>query len=416
MLDFSDAPYQFFPATPDPFVMWLCRQANRFRILPGRKHRVREIILDGALPRVRELADSGERILFVPNHSTHSDPQVITEVQRRLGRPSCFMAAYDIFLRSRFQAWVMRHNGAFSVDREGSDRKSMTAAIDILAAGRHALTIFPEGNVYMMNDRVTPFLEGAAFLALKAQKGLGPGQHIHAVPVSMKFSHLHDVRGPIREQLAGIAHAAGTDFDPDTDPVAELVRIGRFLLARNLRQRGYLSRGEDIGGGDLEEDLRNAVERIIAGLEEKVDLHPKPADEPVARVRRIRATIHQTRTDPGREMEHRVASSWADEAILALRILSYAQPYVREKPTLDRYAETVEKLGEDLFSRWQQPLGERRAVAWLGEPVDLGAFLENFSGKPRESVSELTALCENRVQTGLDRVNQALDTEGAKPF
>ncbi|MCB1087860.1 MAG: 1-acyl-sn-glycerol-3-phosphate acyltransferase, partial [Verrucomicrobiae bacterium] len=131
------------------------------------------VLLSGEIEAVREIDRRGERILFVPNHSTHSDPQLMTEVQRQLGVPSCFMAAYDVFLRSRLNAWVMQRVGAFSVDREGSDRKSMAEALTVLKAGRFALTIFPEGNVYMMNDRVTPFLEGAAFLAIKAQRELG---------------------------------------------------------------------------------------------------------------------------------------------------------------------------------------------------------------------------------------------------
>ncbi|MCB1091165.1 MAG: 1-acyl-sn-glycerol-3-phosphate acyltransferase, partial [Verrucomicrobiae bacterium] len=146
MLDFCDSPYQFFPARPSVLVMGLCRFCNARWGLPGPNHRVSRVLLSGEIDAVREIDRRGERILFIPNHSTHSDPQLMTEVQRQLGVPSCFMAAYDVFLRSRLNAWVMQRVGAFSVDREGSDRKSMAEALTVLKAGRFALTIFPEGN------------------------------------------------------------------------------------------------------------------------------------------------------------------------------------------------------------------------------------------------------------------------------
>ncbi len=89
-------------------------------------------MLEGATDEVREAKEKGERLMFVMNHPTHSDPQVVTEVHRRLGVGSSFMAAYDVFLRSRLTAWAMQRMGHFSIDREGSDRKAMSTAIQVL--------------------------------------------------------------------------------------------------------------------------------------------------------------------------------------------------------------------------------------------------------------------------------------------
>ena len=46
----------------------------------------------------------------------------------------------------------MQRSGSFSVDREGSDRKAMSTAIEVVKE-TGALTILPEGNVYFTNDR-----------------------------------------------------------------------------------------------------------------------------------------------------------------------------------------------------------------------------------------------------------------------
>jgi hypothetical protein len=418
MLDFCDAPYRFFPARPSVFVMALCRFGNSHFGLPGKNHRVASVHVSGPADSVREIERRGERLLFLPNHSTHSDPQLMTETHRQLGTASCFMAAYDVFLRGKFSAWVMQRAGAFSVDREGSDRKSMAEALAVLKAGRFGLTIFPEGNVYMMNDRVTPFLEGAAFLALKAQKELGTARPIHVVPVSIKLSHTTDVRPAVREKLGRLAERSGEHFDTDADPVSELLRIGRHLLAKNLRQRGFIARGEDLATPHLSEALRVGAERIVAGLEDKMDLSPKAGDDLIARVRKIRSTIHQIRIDPAREAEHRVAAAWADEAILALRILGYGNPYVAQKPTLDRFAETVEKLSEDLFGRWDPPIGPRDALIRVGEPVNLSRWMEETEagGKSRQATASLTAAMESAVQSGLDAINSENGREGSKLF
>ena len=58
------------------------------------------------------------------------------------------MAAYDVFARNKFASWFMQRIGAFSVDREGSDRKAMKCAAQILEEGQYPLVIFPEGNVF----------------------------------------------------------------------------------------------------------------------------------------------------------------------------------------------------------------------------------------------------------------------------
>lgn len=83
----------------------------------------------------------------------------------------------------------MQRLGNFSIDREGSDRKAMAAAIDTIKADDYALTIFPEGNVHLTNDRVTPFLDGTAFITLKAQQAIKDAR-VKIVPLSLKFTHL----------------------------------------------------------------------------------------------------------------------------------------------------------------------------------------------------------------------------------
>lgn len=419
MLDFCDEPYRFFEPKPNRAVMAVSRVINRYISLPNAYHRVRELEISGQEDFLRDLVakSSGARLLFVANHATHSDPQVMTELLRRLGARTHFMAAYDVFLRSRLTAWVMQRNGAFSVDREGSDSKGMKTAVRVLSEAPHGsgLTIFPEGNVYLTNDRVTPFLDGAAFIALKSQRRLGPELPIHVVPVALKFTHLDDVREGICGRLHRLAGETETHFDRDADTVAEMMRIGRLLLERNLRKRGLLADPEIT----LAEQLSSSAEEILSGLEKKLELRAKSTDTPVDRVRKARARLHQLRTGTAEQsavFAEAHVEAWADEAITAFRILNYGTPYVAENPTMDRFAESSERLMEDHFSKALHPLGDRRVIAHIGEPIDLSRRLEAFSQSSRVAVSELTLDMERAVQAGLDAENAANSAPGGEPF
>lgn len=415
MLDFSDAPYQFFPAKPNRFLMALGKFVNRRFILKGKNHRITQFDLCGEIEKVKALNKSGAQFVIVANHPTHSDPQIMTEVHRRLGIKSCFMAAYDVFLRGKFAGWLMQNIGCFSIDREGSDRKAMAEAARILKDSEFALTIFPEGNVYLTNDKVTPFLDGASFLALKAQKDLGDAKPIYVVPMAFKYSHITDVRSKIGAQLDDVAIGLGTNFDHEADPVSELKRIGREVLIKNLKQRGCIDPEDIAAEKPMSELLVSGAEKILSGLETKIDLPDGTGNDPTARIRKIRSAIHNVLTDDNLENDHRVATSWADEAILAFRILQYATPYALEKPTVDRIAETVERVREDLTSKWQAPTGPRHVEVQVREPILLADIL-NAHPKLRTAVTELTGRMESEIQAGLNEANAGLETPGSELF
>ena len=61
---------------------------------------------------------------------------------------------------------------------------------DILQKKREPLVIFPEGEIYHCNDRVTPFREGAAAIAVTAaRKAKRP---IVCVPCAITYRYIED--------------------------------------------------------------------------------------------------------------------------------------------------------------------------------------------------------------------------------
>jgi len=413
MLDFADAPYRFTPPAPNAPIAWALRQFNRWRYLP-RTQRIVSVNVDGAAA-VHKARRPGDAVLLLPNHPTHADAAILLEALRQTGLRTRLMAAYDVFLRSRLDAWVMRKLGAFSVDREGSDQAAMKEALRTLTelskpgGGGWALTIFPEGNVYLEGDRVTPFSDGAAFLALRAAKALAERSHsFWAVPVSIKATHTTDVREALRRRLSSLAQEVEVGAAGGGDVHQTLRAVGEAALRRNLKQRGL----DQPQAGDLKGLIDASADAVLSDLERKLELTPKPGRTAIERVRAARRVIHEVRTDPTRAVDHAAARVWADQAMLAFRIASYSGNYVAENPTVDRVAETIEKLDEDLHGRWPQPWADRAAFVRFGEPLDVRAYLGEK--RSRDAVAKLTREVEAAVESGLDAINAGLRTVGSE--
>ena len=415
MLDYADTPYEYFPPRPSRFWIGLFKLYNRFVYLPGAELRIRGVDVS-CDPGWEQLSpEARRRCLFVPNHGTHADPQLLMETLRQQRCTSCFMAAYDVFQRDAFRAWIMQRSGAFSVDREGSDKQAMKTALEILKAGQYGLTVFAEGNVYLQNDRVTPFLDGTAFIGLKAQKELGADHPVYVIPVSMKATHARDdAREVILQHLRELAEVVGTELDSGVPIATELERIGILLLHQILERKEMGIALPD--GLSLPERLDRVAEHLIAALETAMAVTPREGEGLLNRFRKLRRDIHQIRLDPEKADQHEQAASWAVDAILAFRVLSYSGDYLGESPSLDRVGETVEKLCEDHYSRQMAPFGIRQGLVHLGAPIDLRDWMDRYAKAGRQAMQDLTSEMEQRVQAGLDLLNAGNRHPGGRPF
>lgn len=385
---------------------------NRRVVLPGKKHHIPEIRVEGATEELSEARIRGDRLLYVINHPSHSDPQVITEVHRRLGQSSSFMAAYDVFLRNRRTAWTLQKLGHFSVDRESGDRRAMAAAIDILSGGKYALNIFPEGNVYLTNDRVTPFLDGTAFIALKTQQTLAETR-VQVVPISLKFTHLTAPREAVSQRMVRLGADSGYQFPSGStgDPLGSMFGLGLHILRSFLQAHGYKAEMKS-SDRDVHGILENFASGLVARLEEELDLSPVKNSGLVDRIRKIRSTIHQIRSARGGR-EGPETGALARRAILALRVNGYLTPYLTENPTVDRYDETAERIAEDFYSKAMPRTGPRRAVARIHPPISIRPVLEATGGRLRDAVPVLTRAMEDAVQGGIDEINRTNEAPGA---
>lgn len=362
------------------------------RVQQRREQRLEEIEVRG-LEHLQEVADPGQGVLIVPNHPGSADAYAMYHVADELGTPFYFMAAWQLFQRlGRPARWILQRHGVFSVDREGADLRAFKTAVDILKSRPNPLVIFPEGEVYHVNDRITPFREGPATIALSAAKrGDRP---VVVVPAAIKYYYTAD---PTPELVRIMDELERKIFwRPQSEkPLAE--RIYRFAegpLA--LKELEYLGR---TSSGPLPERVAALREDVLQKLEAKYVVNR--ANTVPERIKALRQQILQRMEDAHAGSDSggnpQPYQNDLDDVFFCVQLFSYPGDYVDQAPTIERIAETIDKFAEDVLGRRRASVcASRRIVVALGEaiPVD---------GKHRKTAGpELTRQMEQRVQNLLD--------------
>ena len=401
----------FRPAKPSPLFIRLMRAVNRFYAMP--RARVSCEMRDTTA--LRRLAPG---VLLTPNHSDFADAMVVTELLRRTGRFATFMATRENFDANHgLNGLVMQWMGGFSVNRGGENAKCQQFAKDILKRGRYDLLVFPEGEVYLLNDLVMPFKPGVAMLALDvASENRKEGRSerpIVIVPVAIKYRYLDDVT-PALDRLAADLEAAYFG-ERRTGPLYDRIyAIGVELLGRKEEEWGL----RPDPAWTVYERVHHIQRFLLESLERRY-LGRVRDEFPFDRARRLMLHLLEAldalRVQPDlsdAERKARAADLRRDleRAEAAARSVSFADDYVLNRPTPERMAETLTKLEREIRGRYVElPKVRRSAAVTVGEPIDVRGYLAAYDarGTRRETILRLTRDLQAGVQTMIDAANAA---------
>ncbi|MDA1006296.1 MAG: lysophospholipid acyltransferase family protein [Verrucomicrobia bacterium] len=387
----TDQPYTFRPPIPwdwiRPLGVWYSD-----RSWLREKYKVRQVEGQG-WERVVELCGRGDSVLLAPNHSDHSDPHVILNVTQRHRLPLRFMAARELFDGGGLQAAMLQRMGVFSVDRDGADIAAIKTAINILSAGGSPLVIFPEGEIYHHHGRLDPLMDGVASILLRAAGKLAAGRKAWLVPVAMSFRHDAEVEQTFEGRLAAMETRIGWKPRSWEDVDARILRLGAGILAsKEVELFG------DTGQGALIGRVRQMCDRLLAEVEERRGKDGKASTAP-ERVRALRQRMRRSLLDEGNppgEEERRSLQDDLYRVFTALQAHSYPGDYLLEQPTLDRRAETIMKLEEDLLGECGYP-SWRDAKVVAGEPIGVSDFLQSGDLPGKGGAGQLTLLLEEAL-------------------
>jgi hypothetical protein len=361
---------------------------RRFRYREQRKkHRLVEIEVHGVGP-IRNLLNEGCGMLITPNHSSHADSFVLYEAADRLGVPIYTMVAWQVFQRSNWlRKTILRQHGCFSIDREGTDIAALRQAREILRSEPYPLAIFPEGEVYHLNDRVTPFREGPAAIALMAAKK--SSRPISCVPCAMTYRYAQDPTPELQELMSRLEAALTWRPRPDLQLHQRIYHLAEGITAlKEIEILGSTSEGR------LPDRIQVLIEFLLGRLEARHGLSSASATVPErvkAARRHVIKCLEDVTADSG---EAALLHEELDDLFLVVQAFSYPGDYVAESPCVERMAETLDKFEEDLLGMPTASIrGTRRADVVFGEPLILPA-----GGAKSMSATDLTSTLEQRVQ------------------
>jgi hypothetical protein len=307
------------------------------------------------------------------------------------------MTAWQVFATSSwFERYSMQRCGCFSVDREGNDVQALKTAVDIMQNRPYPLVIFPEGDVYHVNDRITPFRDGAAAMALMAARKAD--RPVSVIPVAIKRWYRDDPTQSLCKTVQMLEERLY--WRPQTSrSLSDRV----LLVADGLLSLKELEHFGETRSGSLTDRKALLASHILAQSEMRYSIANKKSGIP-ERVKEIRRSVIAARESAGASATLEQIRQWSsdmDNVFLVTQLYSYPGDYLIEKPTVERLAETLDKLEEDaLGATYPTVHGEREVLVDFDEPIELP------SGKEKKLTAiDLTDQMERRVQTMLDRMN-----------
>jgi len=446
-------PLEFIPPDFDPLVY-----RGMCAVLPFWM-KLRVAIADVEVENAKQLVElfqqfqAGKtRFLLAFRHPTPDDPfsllwllsRSVPQAARELGvslqRPVHAHFIYDRGIplwAGKFVGWLLPKMGCVPVKRGKADLVSLKAVRDLFANGRFPMAASPEGGTNGHNEIVSPLEPGIAQFGFWCVEDLQKAQRTESVallPVGIQY---HYITPPWRslEQLlldleadtgirASVAPAVYLGLQDGTDPTPEqqtqlyqrLLGLGETLLTQ---MEGYYSKyyGRSLVMPDLPADA-DPNTRLAARLKSLLDTALKVAEEFFAiapkgsltdRCRRLeqagwerifREDLNLETLSPAeRGLADRIAEE-ADLRIWHMRLVenfvSVTGRYVMEKPTAERFAETLlllRNMVNRLKGEAPKPplrLGPRRVVMTVGTPISVSDRAEQYRANRREAVSQLT--------------------------
>lgn len=388
----NDLPYTFRAPKMQMWLRPLVVLVNRLKQL--RKDNCIYEIESSGFEEVAKLHEVGHSIMLAPNHSDHSDPHLIIEQCAQHGMHPYFMGAREIFEVNPITCLALQISGVFSVDRDGPDLSAIKTAIGLLEKAEQPLVIFPEGEIYHHHRRIDPLNEGAASILLKAVKRLKDGKQAYLVPIGISFYHNAEVEQTFTERLSNLEDRIGWTPKPDMDVVERVVRLATGVLA--LKETEFMGVACT---GEIKDRLTQLCENLLTDVEGRYPKDGK-ASKPPERVRALRFRIRRRLLDaeyPPTAVEREQLLDDLDRVFTALQAHSYIGDYVSIDPTIDRTAEMIMKLEEDLFGYPNYPV-DRKAVVRAGEPIAVSQLLADGALGGKEAAGDLTTMLEEQLQ------------------
>ncbi|WGV28368.1 1-acyl-sn-glycerol-3-phosphate acyltransferase [Halotia branconii] len=329
-----------------------------------------------------------------------------------------------------YVGWVASRIGATPIQRGKADWTGLRSARDLFANGKFPMAAAPEGGTNGLSEKVSPLEPGIAQLGFWCAEDLhkdNRAEQVFIVPVGIKYSYVDTPWRAIAGLLSELEAASGLQINSANQgniPCLEslyprLLTLAEHLLAlmEKFYTRFYHQNLPDVKTeiSDRNEALAVRLQALLNTAlqipEQYFDLQAngKLSD----RCRRVEqaAWNYMFREDfkdvkalspvekalGDRVAEEANARMWHMRLVESFVVVS--GNYIREKPTLERFAETtlilwqmIARIKGDQTSQRPQ-LGKQQVKMTIGEPISVSerypTYKKNRLGA-RQAVADLT--------------------------
>ncbi|MEO1131924.1 MAG: 1-acyl-sn-glycerol-3-phosphate acyltransferase [Cyanobacteria bacterium J06639_1] len=430
-------PLSYIPANLKP---WLLRVARPFLLLWLRfnlgVYNVRLVNAEELVEQYRLFQSGKTRLMLAFRHPSLDDPPclayTLSYALDRAARHQGVSLKHPLFAHfiydrgiplwggSRIE-WVLPRLGASSLLRGKLDRQGLQGARDLFANGSMPLAIAPEGTINGHSEKVNPLEPGVAQLAFWCASDLHKAERDEEVaiaPIGIRYLYIEppwtrlDALLTQLERDCGIAPPVRALSSSDANPVEtlypRLVKLGERTLSMVEAFYVKLYNHEPPENGTFQTRLQALLGAAIAVAESHFNLKPK--EDFISRRHRVEQAAWDwiyrediKDLDALSSFERSLADRAAAEASdrlwhmrLMERFTTVNGTYVRDNPTVERFAETTLLLWYLVALVTEQPtdappeLGARRAEVVIGNTIAIADYWQDYQSSRRQTVDKLT--------------------------
>lgn len=386
----------FIPAKPNFFLIGAIQTVVKTQL--ALKNRLR--ISKADLQILKHLPKNAG-IVLVPNHADETDPRICIELARLSGKQfisMCNREAFDELFG--LAGWALQHLGHFSVERGAHDLEAKNYAIDVIKKASDVLVIFPEGEIFYLNEVVQNLHTGAVELCMQAiveKRKTDPHFTAYLVPMGIKYHYPKPIDNILRTRISKMESVLGIAHSEKTFP-ERLKEIQKSLLARE-QSAHEISLSET----DLYEEIVATENAILTKIEAK---HQELKVTPAAIIDQswqLSAEIRDNRPDS----TSGVSQEEIAEDLRALKevahLSSWRPQYYENSASQDRLAEALMKMERELYDiKRPEALARRDVYVRFAEPIDLSSVLEQYLEDARTVRHNVTKDLQSQIQKLVD--------------
>ena len=354
-------------------------------------------------------------------------PQIAKQQKIKLNSPlhSHFMYDRGIPLwAGSAVGWLYSQLGGTSIQRGKLDIPGLRSARELFINSQFPIAAAPEGATNGHNEIISPLEPGISQLGFWCAEDVNKqnrNETVLIVPIGIQYFYLSPPWQNIENLLTELEKDTGiltkTHSLEPSELYERLLKIGEHLLG--IMEEFYEKFYHRKVSSDPQENL---VARLQILLNTALDVaetyfNLKPKGTVIERCRRLEQAgwdyIYRDdfkNIDQLSLVEKGLGDRLAEEASLRMwhmrlveSFVAVTGSYVKEKPTAERFADTVLLLwdvvakikGENGFFRPQ--LGEQKAIITVGDPISVSDRFDEYKKSRRQAVSHLTQTLQDAL-------------------